>query len=192
MSTAVRTERKSRTATSDHTPNRFRQPLETLKGKCTTLPKVPWKSSEPFIKNYKTIWDPAAGASEKYPLKDCLEKLGHRVVTTDIIMGNDYDFFNHKTKKRYELLVTTPPYSLRKEFILRATELKKPFAFLVPVNVLESKTIRDLLKQYNMTIVFPGKTANFTSPTDSKSVKALPYSIWVIGGISDLPPIVYL
>src|SRR6478609_1392331 len=191
MSTAVRTERKSRTATSTNTES-----VSTASGNSKRevyyAPESAVEIIEPFIKNYKTIWDPAAGASEKYPLKDCLEKLGHRVVTTDIIMGNDYDFFNHKKKKRYELLVTTPTYSIRKEFILRATEFKKPFAFLVPVNVLESKTIRDLLKQYNMTIVFLGKTANFTSPTDSKSVKALPYSIWVIGGISDLPPIVYL
>ena len=132
------------------------------------------------------------GPSENYPLKDVLEKQGHRVVISDILMGKEYDFFTHKTKKRYDMIVTTPPYSYRKEFLLRALDLKKPFAFLVPVNVLESKTIRDMLREYNISLVFPPKSTPFTSPDDSRSVKALPYSMWVLHGVPKVPPVVYL
>lgn len=146
----------------------------------------------PFIKDYKTIWDPASGPSETYPLKDLLEAQGHRVVCTDILMGKEYDFFGYKTKKRYDIIVTTPPYSIRKEFIMRALDLKKPFAMLVPVNVLESKTMRDAFKQYGVSLIFPGKNTSFISPDDSRSVKALPYSMWILAGVGKVSPVVYL
>jgi hypothetical protein len=146
---------------------------------------------EPFIRNFKTVWDPAAGNADNYPLKDYLENHAHRVVTTDILMGKDYDFFVYKTKKRYEIIVTTPPYSLRKEFVLRALDLKKPFALLVPINVLESKTIRELFKQNGVSILLPGKNVNFASPDDSRSIKNIPFCVWVLYGIPNVPGIVY-
>jgi len=146
----------------------------------------------PYIKDFKTIWDPACGPMENYPLKDVLERHGHRVVTSDILMGREYDFFAYKTKKRHDMIVTTPPYSLRKEFVLRALELNKSFALFVPLNILESQTMKDLFKQYGVSLVFPPKTLTYFSPDDNKSVKSLPYSIWLVWGVSKMPPVVYM
>lgn len=142
------------------------------------------------IRDFKSIWDPAAGA-ETHPVKAHFEKLGHRVIASDILEGPENDFLTTKTKKRYDMIVTTPPYDLRKEFIQRACDLNKPFALLVPVNVLESRTIRDLLKQKDISIIFPAKTVTFTSPVESRSVKTLPYSIWLVHGVERLPPVLY-
>lgn len=142
---------------------------------------------EPFIRNYKSIWDPACGPSENYPLKDFFEKQGHRVICSDVLMGKEYDFFLHKTKKRFDIIVTTPPYSLRKEFILRALDMKKPFALLVPVNILESQSIRDALKIHDISLIYPPKTINFIASQDSRSVRSLPYSVWVIGRVPNIP-----
>jgi len=155
-------------------------------------PESAFQTVEPFIKDFKSLWDPASGPSENYPLKDYFESKGHRVICSDILMGKELDFFTHKTKKRYDMIVTTPPYSMRKEFIMRALELRKPFALLVPLNVLESKTIRDSFQQNGVSVIFPEKVVNFISPEDSRSVKSLPYSVWVIAGIPKLPPVVYL
>jgi hypothetical protein len=155
-------------------------------------PETALEIVEPYIKDFKAIWDPACGPSENYPLRDYFEKQGHRVVFSDVLMGKDYDFFTYKTKKRYDIMVTTPPYSLRKEFILRALELKKPFAFLVPMNVLESQSLRDAFKQYNVSVIYPEKSVSFVSPEDSRSVKSLPYSVWVVGGVPKMPPVIYL
>jgi len=146
----------------------------------------------PFVKDYKTVWDPASGPSENFPLKDMLESQGHRVVLSDILMGKEYDFFSYKTKKRYDIIITTPPYSLRKEFVLRALDLKKPFAFFVPTNVVESKTIRDAFKQHNVSLIYPAKNSSFLSPEDSRSVKSLPQCMWVVFGVPKLSPIIYL
>lgn len=145
---------------------------------------------EPFLRNHKAIWDPAAGA-DRFPVKDYFEAKGFRVATSDLAEGKEYDFFTHKTKKRYDVIVTTPPYSYRKEFLERAFELKKTFAMLVPVNVLESKTVRDLFKIHKVCMLMPSKTISFSSPNDNRSVKALPYSMWVLSGFEKLPDIVY-
>src|SRR5947209_14435012 len=149
-------------------------------------PESAFEMVEQMLRSFKTIWDPAAG-SDMFPVKNFFDKKGHRVVTSDIVMGKEYDFLTQRTKKRYDVIVTTPPYSFRKEFIIRACELKKPFAMLVPLNVCESKTIRELFKQHQISLVFPPKTINFSSPSDSKSVKTLPYSVWITCGIPDVP-----
>jgi hypothetical protein len=146
---------------------------------------------EPFLRNHKSIWDPAAG-SELFPVKDYFEHKGYRVVTSDILESKDYDFMSFRTKKRYEIIVTTPPYSLRKEFVIRACQLKKPFAFLVPVNILESKTIRDSIRDCKLSLIFPSKTVNFVSSTDNKSVKNLPYSIWIVGNVQNVPSLEFV
>lgn len=145
-----------------------------------------------YIKDLHTVWDPACGPSEAYPLKDVLERNGHRVVCSDLLLGSEFDFFTYKTKKRFDIIVTTPPYSFRKDFILRALDLKKPFAFLVPMNVLESKTLRDVFMQEKVSVIYPPKTISFISLDNNRSVKALPYSVWVMWGIPNIPPIVYL
>lgn len=141
---------------------------------------------EPFLQNnFKAIWDPAAGL-DKFPVKDYFEQRGFRVVTTDIALDKEYDFFTHKTKKRYDIIVTTPPYSYRKEFIVRAFDLKKPFAMLVPVSVLESSTIRNLCRDNGLTFLFPAKRTDFTvgdNNTNERSVRNLPYSVWAVYGV---------
>lgn len=154
-------------------------------------PETAFQLIEPYIGSFKTIWDPAAGV-DIFPVRDYFEKKGHRVIITDISMGEEFDFRIYKNKKRFDIIVTTPPYSERKEFIIRVCELKKAFALLVPVNVLESKTIRDLLKKYQVSFVFPPRTVPFSSPNDSRSVKNLPYSMWLVGGVPNMPEITYL
>ncbi len=183
----------SRTATATSPSSTSRKIKESTNSRREVYytPESALKVIQPVLKNFKTIWDPAAGA-ESYPVKDFFEKNGtHKVIISDIIEGKEFDFLTYKTKKRYEVIVTTPPYSYRKEFITRACELKKPFALLVPVNVLESKTVREHCKKYNLSLIFPEKTTNFISPSDSKSVKTLPYSVWIVGGIEKVPPVVF-
>jgi len=154
-------------------------------------PETALQIIEPYIKDYKTIWDPAAEL-EFFPIRDYFEKKGHRVIITDITMGVEYDFFKYRTKKRFDIIVTTPPYSLRKAFVMRACELKKAFAMFVPINILESHYIRDLLKKYKMSLIFPPKLITFSSPEDSKSIKNIPYCIWMVGGVEGLPELVWL
>jgi hypothetical protein len=167
-----------------------KSPVVNTKREVYYTPDYAFDIIAPVIRDFKSIWDPAAG-SEKFPVRTFFEKIGHRVITTDILESPECDFLLNKTKKRFDMIVTTPPYSLRKEFIQRACDLKKPFALLVPVNVLESRTVRDLLKQQKISVIYPAKTVVFSSPTDSRSVRTLPYSIWLVHGVERLPAVVY-
>lgn len=154
-------------------------------------PENAFQIIEPYIKDFHSIWDPACG-DEMYPTKEYFEKRNHRVICTDVAQDKSFDFFIYKTKKKFDIIVTTPPYSFRKEFLIRVLEFNKPFALLVPVNVLESRTIRESFKANNTSIIFPPKTITFSSPTDSKSVKSLPYSVWVVKGLPNVEKIVYV
>ncbi|KAJ3038955.1 hypothetical protein HDV00_012785 [Rhizophlyctis rosea] len=143
-----------------HTPKQ-KQPngeraKKNMKREVYYTPETAFQIIKPYITNFRTIWDPAAG-EDIFPVKDYFSRKRYRVVVTDISMGEDK----------------------RKEFIKRVCELKKAFARLVPVNVLESKTIRDLLKKYKVSFIFPPKTVPFSSPDDSRSVRNLPYSLWL-------------
>ena len=146
----------------------------------------------PFLRSVKSIWDPAAGANKRYPLKTFFESRGKRVIPTDICEGEEFNFMTFKTRKRFDAIVTTPPYNMRKEFILRCYELDKPFALICPINVLESKLVRNAFKSSPVSIVFPPKNISFMLPDNTQLKNPIPYSVFIIKGIPGIPPVKYL
>lgn len=48
----------------------------------------------------------------------------------------------------FDAIVTNPPYSLKNQFLQRAFEIGKPFAFLLPVTSLSSKRRAEIFSKY--------------------------------------------
>ena len=61
---------------------------------------------------------------------------GNRVVSTHL--GNGQDFLTYEPDFDFDCIITNPPYSLKDDFLKRAYELGKPFAFLLPIDSLAS------------------------------------------------------
>lgn len=114
-------------------------------------PEIAIYSLLPYINKKHIVWECCYGQGD---LKNHLTKHGFTVVGEP-----DEDFF--VTTKACDIIITNPPYSNKREFIARAIELDKPFAFLVPITTLEGKRSTQLFKDKRIQIIIPSKRINF-------------------------------
>ena len=80
-----------------------------------------------------------------------------------IVLGSQGDDF-FWTSKPCDVIITNPPYSKKYEFLERAYELEKPFAFLLPLTALEGKARGELYRKYGIQLIIPNKRINFIMP----------------------------
>jgi len=112
----------------------------------------------PFLKKDKVIWECAYGEGD---LAKHFQKYGFKVI------GNGEDFFN--TDLDCDYIITNPPYSKKGQFIKRAFELNKPFAFLLPLTTLEGKFRGEIFRENRIQLIIPNKRINFITPNRGKS-----------------------
>lgn len=115
----------------------------------------------PFLNRDWLIWEPAAG--EKH-LTEALrngEFGDKKVIASDILTGEN--FFEFEPPK-WSCLVTNPPYSIKYQWLERCYQLGKPFALLVPVEILGAKTAQEFLKQYGFEIMLLNRRVDFKMP----------------------------
>jgi len=105
------------------------------------------------IKKGSVIWECAVGDGK---IKDYLEKEGYEVIGTD----KEQSFLETKVDSDY--IITNPPFSLKNRFLERAFNLKKPFAFLLPLTTLEGNFRNELFRNKNIQLLIPNKRFDFT------------------------------
>lgn len=98
------------------------------------------------------IWESCYGDGD---LKRHLEYFGYTVIGS-----KDEDFFK-TSKDNFDIIVTNPPYSNKRDFIDRAFQFEKPFAFLVPLTTLEGKKSMELFNEKRIQLVIPNRRINF-------------------------------
>jgi hypothetical protein len=116
----------------------------------------------PYLDLAWTIWEPASGEGS---LVEALYDAGYKedhVVATDILTGQN--FFEHQPDQPWDCLVTNPPYSIKYEWLSRCFALGKPFALLVPVEMLGAKTAQELLKAHDFEIMLLDQRIDFKMP----------------------------
>ena len=59
-----------------------------------------------------------------------------RVITSHILTGQD--FFEYEPR-RYDVIISNPPFKEKSKYVARALELGKPFLFLLPLTSLNDK-----------------------------------------------------
>lgn len=166
-----------------------RRTMQRKSGERSDMYYTPPEAIEPVIpllSTFKKIWDPASG---KGHITQILQKHGHDVLETDVSMASEHDFLVYKQTTPYDCIVCNPPFSLKRPFLERCFELKKPFMMLVPLNMLETVGGREILKTNEFSIVFPRRNINYINAKDPdrKSV-AFFYSVWVTHQIPDVQP----
>lgn len=80
------------------------------------------------------ILEPACDAGA---ITAILKEAGYEDVTAYDLLLDGKDFLTETRK--FDAIVTNPPFSLAKEFILKACEVAPKFAFLLPLNYLHGK-----------------------------------------------------
>ena len=115
----------------------------------------------PFINKDWVIWECAVG---KANLFSALASKGYNVIGTDINREPSLDFLREEPLLPYDMVLTNPPYSLKDEFLKRAYNLGKPFAFLMPLTSLEGRNRQKLFSTYGVQLIIPGRRINFQTP----------------------------
>lgn len=119
----------------------------------------------PYLKKDWIIWECACGDGN---LVKEFERLGYKVVGTDIKQGQEYDF-RYSKFEQFDVIVTNPPFSFKDEFLTRCYELGKPFALLLPLTAFEGKIRQSLFKKYGVQVIFFDRRVNFKTPSGKES-----------------------
>ncbi|KAJ3050595.1 hypothetical protein HK097_008400 [Rhizophlyctis rosea] len=117
------------------------------------------------------IWEPACGQGH---IAGFFKERGHDVVATDLDTGSD---FLTCVPPEYDILITNPPFKLRKQFLQRAHKLGRPYMLLLPLNTLDRVFYREWAKGKDVRIFCPRKKIDYIRP-DGKKSNCLFYSAW--------------
>ena len=118
----------------------------------------------PYIPKSWTIWEPACGEGL---MAQTLREKGYNVIATDILTG--HDFLRWQPSEHYDIIITNPPYALKNEFLERAYQLNKPFAFLLPLTTLETERRQRLFQTNGIQLLLLPKRINFITPSGQGS-----------------------
>jgi len=141
----------------------------------------------PFIPPCKEIWEPACG---NFAITKILKKHGYKVLSSDIIDGDGivpYNFVQDlpRTDIREDVIITNPPYSLKKAFFEKCMEYKIPFALLLPCDY--SQWIIDAIRFGGCEKIIPTRRINFITPsgkTEETGGTANFHSMWFTWGFN--------
>jgi hypothetical protein len=114
-------------------------------------PKHVWGDIKHIIPKDKIIWESAYGNGSS---GDNLESLGFDVIHKNI------DYFNEQPES-WDLQITNPPFSIKKQWFTRAKQLNKPFIILCPINILATNYMRELFADEKLQIIIPKKRIHF-------------------------------
>lgn len=127
----------------------------------------------PYLRRDWRIWEPAQG---KGYMVNALRSHGLRVVGSDVKSG--VDFLRYRLE-RFDAVVTNPPYSLKREFVERCCDLRKPWALLLPLYSFESRWIH----VDGLQVIVPDRRVNYETPSDRES-RADFLSLWFTCGLN--------
>lgn len=113
--------------------------------------KKTWESILPYIEHLKDkkIWEAFHGGySHIY-----LSELGF-----DVIQHKE-DFFKNN---RGDIVISNPPFSIKKDVLIRLKQLNKPFILILPALTLQSVYFRNLFKNdKDLQLIIPSKKLHF-------------------------------
>lgn len=147
-------------------PNDFQTPKYAL------LPLLPYLNKE------WNIWECSSG---KGNLVKGLNEYGYNSFGTDILEG--YDFLTYEPDN-YDCIITNPPFSIKQQFLQRAYELKKPFAFLLPLTTLETSKRQNLFETYGLEMILFDKRINFETPNKVEKSGSWFATAWFCYGLN--------
>ena len=127
--------------------------------------KKDWERIQHIIPKDKKIWAPFYCNGKQ---KEYFEEMGF------VIIHEDKDFFKY-TPDNWELVVDNPPFSKKKEVLLRLKELNKPFILICPSMMLGYKYFQELFKDY-IQIIIPSKRINFNHLNSGKPNYSPPFA----------------
>jgi hypothetical protein len=112
-------------------------------------PRYAWENIKQYIPKDKVIWEPFYGDGTS---GEILKDMGFDVIHNK---ENFYDF------NKGDIVLSNPPFSDKKNIILRLLELDKPFILLMPQATLNNNYIKIPFATKKLQLIVPRKRIHF-------------------------------
>ena len=112
-------------------------------------PKSAWENIKDYIPADKVIWEPFYGDGKS---GEYLRELGFEVI------HEDEDFFENN---KGDVVVSNPPFTLKKEVFSRLIELDKPFIMLCSQQLIFTQYFRKLMTDKQLQLIIPRRRIQF-------------------------------
>ena len=132
-----------------------------------------WPINDIILKFYRNpiVWCPFDTEQSEFVKR--FKEAGCKVEFSHI--DNGQDFFTYEPKK-WDVLVSIPPYSKRNEILKRAFSFKKPFALLMNTNGLFDSAFRyDLFRNNEFTLFYLKGRVNYMKEYGKKEKSSPPF-----------------
>ena len=121
-----------------------------------------------YLKPNSIIWCPFDTENSEFVI--LLKEAGHKVIYSHIWLGKDFFTYLPQEFDNVDYIISNPPFSLKLKVFKRLYELKKPFAMVCGLPILNYQEIGEFFidKKLQLLIVdkkvsFDGNTASFNN-----------------------------
>ena len=116
-------------------------------------PKSAWENIEKYIPKDKVIWEAFMG--------DGKSGMGYNVI------HNNNDFF---LSNEGEIIVSNPPFTLKKEVFTRLIELDKPFIIISSQQLIFTQYFRKIMEGKELQLIIPRKRIQFVKVVNGEEI----------------------
>lgn len=97
-----------------------------------------------YIPKNKVIWCPFDLPTSNFVV--VLKNNGYKVISSHIIEGKDFYFY--KPKRKWDLIISNPPFRNKHKLLERLLKFKKPWALIFGIQALNSEKFCDMLQNF--------------------------------------------
>lgn len=97
------------------------------------------------------IWDPCAGRGQ---MATMLEAQGASVLKSDITLGIEYDVRTAPIPSDIDMVITNPPFSIKRAIVERFIREGLAFALLLPLSTMCDKWYRSVADQISVVPIY--------------------------------------
>ena len=138
--------------------------------------KKEWERIKEYIPTDKKIWAPFYGDGKQ---KEYFEEMGYDII------HEDRDFFGWHPEE-FDMIVDNPPFSKKKDILIKLKELGKPFILICPSMMLSYKYFQELFAD-EIQVIIPHKRINFKHIDSNKKNYSPPFASFYFCWKMDLP-----
>ena len=157
------------------TPNKWKGNRREIGKDFYETPESSVKPILKYIPENVRVWEPTNG------MNGLSKHLKNTVIKTDKYPQTDdtreFDFLVDKPDFDFDFIFFNPPFSLKTEFLKKAIEYKKPFLFICPITIIETKTRSKIFADNKLSIINLNNRTNYIG---EKGKKVFFHSVWVL------------
>lgn len=146
-------------------------------------PKNEWLNIKKYIPKGKKIWEPFNSVENpgSFESSKYLREMGFSVIARpyDAKTGkNDFFKSNHG-----DIVVSNPPFTLKREVLTRLKELQKPFILILPLPTMNTIYFRKMfMNDKDFGIIIPKKRIDFNNKkNDTSNCFECAFYCWKVG-----------